>query len=114
MPPLLAQDLHLCDGAGQQCRPHRRLGVAADAVIRRHGLARVRVWHSDARAAPTATFYNPSASGSQTRNLDAGADCINTSADNASEDRLKVYTELPGGSGSTNLLSVHFTLSARL
>ena len=66
------------------------------------------------RAAPTATFYNPSASGSQTRNLDAGADCINTSADNASEDRLKVYTELPGGSGSTNLLSVHFTLSARL
>lgn len=66
------------------------------------------------RATPTMTFYNPQQTNNQARNLDLPGDCTSTGVDNVSEIGGKVLFTLPGGTGSTNLISVHFSADAEL
>ena len=63
---------------------------------------------------PTMTFFNPSAANGQARNLELASDCTSTSIDNASNSFAKINFVLPASTVSTNLISVHWTATARL
>lgn len=67
------------------------------------------------RAAPTVTFYNPSAANAQVRDVTAAADCSATAAAGSnSEEALGLNATGNAGTAVGNTLSVHVTADAEL
>lgn len=66
------------------------------------------------RAAPTVTFYNPSAANAQVRDLSAAADCSASSAINIGEGSFAVDTTGNAGTAAGNRLAIHWTADTRI
>lgn len=66
------------------------------------------------RAAPTITFFNPSAANAQVRNLDSATDCSATATDIIGEWATSFNTTSPAATSAGQRLAVHMTADARL
>jgi hypothetical protein len=66
------------------------------------------------RANPTFTFYNPSATNAQARDVSIGADCTSTAASNLGEVGAVISTVGNASTGINDRLAIHMTMDARL
>lgn len=70
--------------------------------------------HVSMRAIPTYTFYNPSATNAQVRNVALSTDCTGTVIQNASEKHFSIVATTPASTAVGHQLAVHWAAEAEL